>query len=302
MEKARTEPGQPLWPALFSGSRPAHWVKNLLVFVPVLAGHRLTDVHTLLRACAACGLLCLASSSAYLFNDILDAEADRRHPVKRLRPFARGTVSIRTGVLAGIVLATLAVSLGWLLGPLVSLLLGLYLTGALLYSKWLKQLLVVDMLLLASFYILRVFVGGVATDIRISFWTLLFCLFIFIGLATVKRYAEIHNRSVNAVDSPNRRDYTPNDAAPLLAIGTSSFMGAIIALGLYLGSPDVRILYRTPNLLWLICPILLGWTSRLWILGHRGELHDEDPVAFALKDRWTHVAALLAAAVFALSF
>jgi 4-hydroxybenzoate polyprenyltransferase len=170
-----------------------------------------------------------------------------------------------------------------------------------LYSVWLKRLLIVDMMLLASFYILRVFLGSAATGIRISSWTALFCLFIFSGLAALKRYAEIFNRTAPSSSFENRRAYRQEDAMPLLSIGTSSFIGAVVALGLYLGSPDVRGLYRAPDLLWLICPTLLGWSSRIWILAQRGELRDEDPVAFVIRDRWSHAAGLLLVIIFLLA-
>jgi 4-hydroxybenzoate polyprenyltransferase len=285
--------------SLLSALRPQQWVKNTLVFLAMLLGHRFTEISTLLHAGFAFILACLASSAVYLFNDMFDIEADRRHPAKQYRPFVRGSVSIRTGVLVGAVLAVMAVGLGLLLSSQVSLLLALYIASALLYSVWLKKVLVVDMVLLAAFYAARVFIGAAATGIRVSSWTALFCVFIFFGLAALKRYAEVRNLGLG---SPvNRRAYRLEDGVPLLAIGSSSFLGAIIALGLYLGSPDVRILYSAPDRLWLLCPILLGWTSRMWILGHRGELRDEDPVAFTLRDRSSLMVAALCAAIFVLA-
>jgi 4-hydroxybenzoate polyprenyltransferase len=290
--------GSQYWSGLWSAMRPRQWVKNILVFVPVLLGHRVTDATAVLHSVLAFALLCLVSSSVYLFNDIVDIEADRGHHIKRWRPFAQGSVSIQLGFWAGLVLVALAVGLGWLEGPSVLLLLALYVVCTIMYSVWLKRLLIVDMILLASFYAARVFLGSAATGIRISSWTALFCLLIFFGLAAVKRYAEIHNRAAQSSYFVNRRAYAVEDGVPLVSIGTSSFVGAVIALGLYLGSPDVRQLYRTPDLLWLICPILLGWAGRLWILAHRGELRDEDPVAFAIRDRWTYGAAALSAIIF----
>jgi len=284
-----------------SAIRPKQWAKNVLVFVPVLLGHRLNDPRAVSASAATFVLLCLASSSVYLLNDILDVEADRRHHTKRRRAFAQGRVPILAGLVAGHLLAALALGLGWLLHPHVALLLLLYLAGTWLYSIWLKRLLIIDMVMLSSFYVLRVYLGASATGIRISSWTSLFCLLTFSGLAALKRYAEVHNRAAQSSDSVNRRAYTTVDAMPLLSIGTSSFVGAIIALGLYLGSPEVHLLYRSPELLWLLCPILLAWTSRLWIFGHRGGLHDEDPVALVLHDRWSHGAALLSLLVFLLA-
>jgi 4-hydroxybenzoate polyprenyltransferase len=289
------------WLGFWSAIRPKQWAKNVLVFVPAILGHRFTDGNTLIYSGVTFVLLCLASSSVYLINDILDIEADRRHHAKRRRAFAQGMVSIPVGMVTGVGFASLAVGLGWIVAPSVSLLLLVYLLGTGLYSIWLKRLLIVDIVMLATFYVFRVFLGAAATGIRVTSWTALFCLFAFTGLAALKRYAEVYNRAAHASDAINRRAYTREDAMPLLSIGTSAFGGSLISLGLYLGSAEVRTLYRTPDLLWLLCPILLAWTSRLWILGHRGDLRDEDPVAFVLHDRWSHWAALLSSVIFLLA-
>jgi 4-hydroxybenzoate polyprenyltransferase len=284
--------------SLVAAARPKQWVKNILVFVPLLLGHRFRDLSALYQSGITCVLLCLASSSVYLLNDIVDLEADRRHHTKKYRPFASGRLSIRLGVIAALWLSILAIGLGWLLQPTVSFLLLLYVAGTMMYSFWLKRLLIVDMMFLASFYVFRVYLGAAASHIRISSWTALFSLFVFSALAAVKRYAELRNRTAESSDAGNRRAYRLEDAIPLLSMGAAGFVGAIVELGLYLGSPDVQRLYRTPDLLWLCCPILLAWSSRLWILAHRGELRDEDPVAFALRDRWSHTAGAASAIIF----
>jgi 4-hydroxybenzoate polyprenyltransferase len=284
--------------SLLSAARPKQWVKNILVFVPVLLGHRFRDLTALWYSVVSCVLLSLASSSVYLLNDLIDLEADRRHYAKKYRPLASGRLSIRSAVIAALSLSILAVSLGWLLQPSVSLLLLLYLASAMMYSVWLKRLLIVDVMVLAFFYVFRVYLGAAASQIPISSWTSLFCLFMFSALAAVKRYAELYNRTAQSADTVNRRAYMPEDAMPLLSMGTAGFVGGIVALGLYLGSTDVQGLYRKPDLLWLVCPILLGWSSRLWILANRGELRDEDPVAFVLRDAWSYKAAVASAIIF----
>lgn len=286
---------------LLSAMRPRQWAKNLLVFLALLLSHRFADTEALRNSVFTFALMCLASSAAYILNDIGDVEADRRHPHKRFRPFACGAASIQQGLPAAVLLSVLAVSLGWFVAPAVSLLLTLYLLATLLYSVWLKKLLIVDVILLSAFYLFRLFLGSAATGIRISSWTALFCLFLFTGLAAVKRFAEVRNNASRSAGFVDRRAYVPEDAMPLMSIGTSCFIGAVVAFGLYLGSPDVRALYRHPDYLWFVCPILLGWTSRLWIMSHRGELHGEDPVAFALRDRWSYAAAALSAVVFSLA-
>jgi 4-hydroxybenzoate polyprenyltransferase len=291
---AKGAPARGLWLAL----RPKQWMKNALVALPLLLGHQFRDLTAVVNTMFAAILFCCVSSSVYLLNDIVDVEADRQHRHKRLRPFASGGVSIQNGFLVCglLVLAGLAGAL--LLNVNVALLLALYLLLTFLYSVWLKTLLMIDMVCLAGFYAMRVYVGSAATGIPVSSWTALFCLFLFFSLAAVKRYAEVRNRIVDQSATENRRAYFPEDAASLLAIGTASFVGAVIALGLYLGSPNVQGLYRTPDVLWLTCPILLGWFGRIWLLVNRGELQHEDPLTFAMVDRWSHVAGLLCLLIF----
>ncbi|MBS1824230.1 MAG: UbiA family prenyltransferase [Acidobacteria bacterium] len=286
---------------LIRAMRPRQWVKNLLVFVPALLGHRISDPEAAWNSAFAFVLLCLASSAVYLLNDIIDMEADRLHHVKRMRPFARGAVMPRVGLVAAASLAITAAGWGWRQTPMLSLMLMSYIVCTALYSFWLKQLLIVDMILLASFYAARVFIGSEATGIPVSKWTALFCLLVFFGLAAVKRCAEIRNRAASASISNNRRAYVLEDAVPLMSMGMASMVGAVITIGLYLGSADVKGLYRTPGLLWLACPILLAWTGRVWMLTHRGVLVDEDPVAFALRDTWSYGALTLMGIIFLLA-
>jgi 4-hydroxybenzoate polyprenyltransferase len=287
-------PALELWSAL----RPKQWLKNSLVFLPVLLSHQFHNIELVGKAVLAAILFCFISSSVYLVNDILDIEADRRHHRKCLRPFASGSVPIQTGILLSGLLALFALAGAAAVDLYLALLLGLYLVLATLYSTWIKTLLMIDMVCLAAFYALRVYAGSAATGISVSSWTALFCLFLFFSLAAVKRYAEVLNRSEQPSAAENRRAYFPEDRAPLLAIGTAAFVGAVVALGLYLGSPDVERLYRSPQLLWLTCPILLGWFGRIWLLVNRGALQHEDPLTFAMVDRWSHVMGAVCLLVF----
>jgi 4-hydroxybenzoate polyprenyltransferase len=287
--------------ALLRALRPQQRATNVLVFLPVILGHRVQDAAAVVQSLAAFALVSMASSSVYLLNDLADLETDRMHPLKSRRPFARGDASLAAGALLAVALTAAAVGLGLLLNPAVAGLLALYILSAGAYSLWLKQLLIVDMVMLACFYAARIYLGSFATGIEISDWTALFCLLLFFGLASVKRYTEIHNRVLRGSETANRRAYRPEDRQPLLAMGASAFGGAVIALGLYLASTSVRESYHAHRLLWLVAPVMLGWSARIWILAHRGDLASEDPVAFALQDRWSYGAALLVAIVFVLA-
>jgi 4-hydroxybenzoate polyprenyltransferase/phosphoserine phosphatase len=269
--------------SLLKAVRLHQWAKNLLIFVPLLLSHRLS-VPKLLIALAAFCCFSLTASAAYIVNDLLDIEADRRHPRKRLRPFASGDLSAFAG--ACIVAVFLIVGLaggrllpgefyGWLL---------LYLAFTLSYSGFLKRMALFDVLALSGLYILRLLAGGAATQTPISHWLAGFSMFLFLSLAIVKRFAELENlRSSNSTPK-NGRGYLLSDIEQLRSFGTSSATAAVLVFAIYISGADVVKLYRQPRLLWLIVPMLILWLFRVWLLASRGEL-DEDPVAFALTDR-----------------
>ena len=298
LEVLEGAPREPAWRAIVRAMRPAQWGKNALVLVPALLAHRVTEPAVLGAALIATLAFCITSSSVYILNDLLDVEADRRHPTKSKRPIASGSLSLRGAILLWAVLLGGAVAMLLALSPIAALLLIGYVVTTTAYTFWLKEKLAIDMVVLASFYVQRLFVGAAATGIHLSFWTLLFSLLVFMGLAAVKRYSEVHNREIDGIADSSRRAYVGGDKHVLQAIGTSCFTGALIAVGLYLGSDDVTRLYRRPELLWALAPVFLAWTSRLWLLSARGKLRDEDPVAFALRDRWTWAAAVIVGAIF----
>jgi|KBSMisStaDraftv2_1062788.scaffolds.fasta_scaffold110433_2 4-hydroxybenzoate polyprenyltransferase/phosphoserine phosphatase len=283
---------------LFRGIRSYQWVKNLLVFVPLLASHRVDDFRLWFMSVLAFVAFSLCASAIYLANDILDIESDRRHPRKRFRPFAAGDVSIPAGVGLSVVLlaAAFAVSVVGLSWKSAGVLL-IYLVLTTSYSMALKSKPVVDVFLLTALYVLRVVAGGVATGIAPSSWLLAFALFFFLSLAFVKRFTEL-----TAVDGwlPGR-GYGQLDAAWMHSIGTSAGFMAVLVLALYVNSPEVGALYSRPQFLWLLCPILLFWFTRLWFRAGRGQLHD-DPIVDAMKDPFGYLlvgaaAVMLVAAV-----
>jgi len=268
---------------LLKAMRPHQWAKNLLIFMPLMLSHSLQPTK-ILTALAAFLCFSLTASSAYLVNDLLDVEADRRHVRKRLRPIASGDLAAFSGILLAALLLLLAFTgAGFLSGGFFAWL-TLYLATTLSYSSVLKRIELVDVLVLSGLYILRLLAGGAATLTPISHWLAGFSLFLFLSLAIVKRFAELENLRATNSTPKNGRGYLLADQNQLRSFGTASAYAAVVVLAIYISSPDVTKLYRNPQLLWLIVPLMLLWLNRVWLLASRGEL-DEDPVAFAITDR-----------------
>ncbi|MDE2401344.1 MAG: UbiA family prenyltransferase [Burkholderiales bacterium] len=276
--------------------RVHQWAKNALIFVPVAAAHRLGDMSTLLDSVVAFVAFSLCASSVYLLNDMLDLEVDRQHPRKSKRPFAAGHLSLMFGLVAAPVLLLAALALSLTL-PLKFLgVLAIYYAVTLAYSFGLKRLEMIDVLTLAGLYTIRIVAGAAATAIPLSFWLLLFAIFIFLSLAIIKRYAELHAMREQGKLKASGRGYQVEDLALLQSLGTSSGYISILVLALYVNSPDISVLYRHPKVVWALCPIMLYWVSRVWMQTHRGHMHD-DPLVFALKDRISLLTGVAAAAV-----
>ena len=283
--------------AVIRAMRVHQWVKNLLVFVPILLDHRLSDPDIMLRGLAAFVAFCLAASGGYVVNDLADLEADRHHPGKRDRPFASSALSPAFGMVLAPLLLSCAVVIGALLLPgdfLVLLLLYIVLTIA--YSAYLKRIAVLDVLLLAGLYTLRVLAGVAASGVRFSTWLLAFAMFLFLSLAFLKRHAEILALAPDQHVASRRRGYLAGDVSWLGSMGSTSGYLAVLVLALYLNSDDVMSLYRKPAVLFLICPLLLFWTGWMWLQAHRGQIH-EDPIVASARDPASYIVAALVALV-----
>jgi 4-hydroxybenzoate polyprenyltransferase len=272
--------------------RPQHWLKNLLVFVPVFAAHRFYEPALMERALLAFAAFCCCASSGYLFNDLLDLSADRHHPKKYLRPFASGRLPLSYALAMGPAL----VILGFVLAALVSrVLVGvllLYFALTLIYSLYIKKVALLDVIVLAGLYTLRIMAGAAAVVIWPSEWLLAFSTFLFLSLALVKRYDElVVMRSVDG-DHARARSYEISDAELLASKGTASGYMAVLVLALYITSGAAKALYRRPELMWFLCPLLLYWVGRMWLVAHRGKMHD-DPLVFALRDRTSRILIIL---------
>jgi 4-hydroxybenzoate polyprenyltransferase len=264
--------------------RPYQWLKNMLVFVPLAAAHRLAEVDLLGAAACAFVAFGLCASSIYLLNDLWDASADRLHPHKRHRPIASGRLprSVAIGLVPAVLAGTLAAALP--LGPRVVAVLGLYFVLMIAYTLRLKTIVLLDALVLAGGYALRLVVGGLAVAVRPSPQLLAFCIFLFFSLALVKRYAELALLRCRDGSAAHARAYLLEDQEFIVALGVSTGVLSVLVLALYMSSGELEHFYRSSQFIWLTCVLLLYWISHVWLTAHRGRMTD-DPLVFAVKDR-----------------
>ena len=261
------------------------WVKNLLLFVPLLASHQIDNV-SLLNGALAFIFFGMCASSVYLLNDLMDLEDDRHHITKRNRPFASGALSVKSGLLVAPILLGMSFTGAYFLLPWgFAVALAIYYVLTLAYSMYLKRKMMVDVITLALLYTLRIIAGAFAFGLALTFWMLTFSMFVFLSLAFVKRYAELMDARIDGKEDKARgRDYYPSDLEMISSLGGSSGYISVMVLALYIQDQTTVALYGNPQVIWLACPVLLFWISRIWLLTHRGLMHD-DPIVFAIKDR-----------------
>jgi 4-hydroxybenzoate polyprenyltransferase len=296
-EFARTPVGWRDWRRML---RVHQWLKNLLLFVPVVAAHRLGELETLGELILAFLSFSLCASAVYIGNDLLDLESDRLHPRKRSRPFASGAVPVWRGVLAAPVLLAASLLLGLLVGGAFLPWLAGYFLLTCAYSMLLKRLALVDCLTLALLYTIRIVAGAAAAAQELSFWLLAFSLFLFLSLAFIKRYAELLVQAGSGKDKAHGRGYYTADAALVMIFGVVSGYGSAVVLALYLNSEAVMRLYRFPEIAGGTVPILIFWISWVWLQATRGLMND-DPLVFAVKDPASLGAGMAFGAVLALA-
>lgn len=260
--------------------RPHQWLKNILVFVPVLTAHRWDQPLTVHIAFVAFAAFCLAASGAYVLNDIVDLPSDRAHPTKKNRPFAAGDLPLEWGLFLAPTLLLASGLLSLVLPASARLLLASYVLLTLLYSFVLKRVLLLDVLVLATLYALRLVMGHLATGIPTSTWLTAFALCMFLSLALLKRYSELHGRESGYAPG---RGYHVDHRTVVASAGIVSGVVASILIVFYAQSAHVRTLYAYPAALYALCPLFLLWIGRMWRLGLHGRMN-EDPVLFTLHD------------------
>jgi 4-hydroxybenzoate polyprenyltransferase/phosphoserine phosphatase len=289
----------PVMLALLQALRPQQWIKNLLVLIPLLTAHLYSDAGSVLQALLGSTAFCLTASSAYLLNDMVDVAHDRKHARKRHRPFAAGHLSLLYGWLAWPMLLISAFILSQAALPRpFTLSLGVYFVLTLAYSLHLKTIPMVDVLMLASLYTLRIIAGAMAIGVPLTFWLLSFSMFLFLSLALIKRNGELRAVSQQGKSkNVNGRGYDRDDLELVRDLGVSAGYASVLVLALYVQDTHTASLYNTPQFLWLACPLLLFWISRAWLISHRGQMHD-DPIVFALKDGISWMVAALSIVAF----
>jgi 4-hydroxybenzoate polyprenyltransferase/phosphoserine phosphatase len=275
--------------------RVHQWAKNALVFVPLVTAQHF-DLASLGEALAAFFAFSLAASGIYLINDLVDLEADRKHRTKKLRPLAAGTIRVLDALLAAPVLVMAATAGAFLLAPWFGAVLLGYLALTTAYTFVLKRKMMIDVVTLAMLYTLRVVGGAAAIGVPVSEWLLAFSMSIFVALALIKRYTELAGRLDANMPDPTNRNYRKVDLDTVAALAAASGFNSVTVFTLYISSDTVRQLYVHPQVLWLICPILMYWIGRILMLAHRRQV-DDDPILFAVKDRISIAAAVSIAAI-----
>ena len=263
--------------------RVHQWVKNALVFLPLLMAHQFNGA-ALGTALLAFIAFSLCASSVYIINDLADLAADRAHPTKRARALASGMIPLAAGLSAVPILWFSAFAVAAFASLPFAEILFLYFSLTTLYSFSFKRKMLVDAFTLASLYTIRVIGGGVAVGVMLSHWLLAFSMFMFVALALTKRYTELATLADKNLSKPSNRNYEIGDLDIVAALAAAAGYSAVVVLALYINSDAVVGLYRHPELLWFVCPIVLYWFSRVLLLAHRRMMHD-DPIVFALQDR-----------------
>ena len=270
--------------------RVHQYAKNSLVFLPLFTAHRF-HFGSLLDCVLATIAFSLCASSVYIFNDLVDLSVDRGHPTNKSRPLASGVIPILHGVIAMPVLFFCATALAAFVSlPFLGVLM-FYCALTNAYTCWLKRKMLIDVVVLAMLYTLRVIGGAAAIGVVVSEWLLAFSMFIFASLALIKRYIELTTLLDRDLPDPTSRDYRRGDMQIVAALAGAAGFNAVTVFALYISSDTVHTLYRHPQFLWLICPILMYWVSRMLMMAHRRLVHD-DPIVFALKDRTSIIAAV----------
>ncbi len=276
------------------------WLKNLLVFIPLIMLHKLASPYLFVETAVAFIAFGLCASGAYVMNDLVDISADRLHPLKRERPFASGALSPAWGIMITPLLPLAGLALALLLPVPFFIMLIIYYLLNIAYSLYIKKAVLLDVIFLAGLYTMRIMAGSTAIGIWPSSWLLAFSTFLFLSLALVKRYAELVIMSAVNGNRTQVRGYRVVDKELLATFGAASGYVAVLVLAIYISSGQAEIHYLRHQLIWFQCPLLLYWISYIWLTAHRGRMHD-DPLVFTMKDHVSRIVIAVAVALLMLA-
>ena len=268
------------------------WTKNILIFIPLLAAHKISDIPALQESILAFFSFSFCASAVYLMNDLMDLEADRQHEIKQHRPLASGKFPLSVAKICVPIFLLISFLIALTLTRSFLYILSFYVVVTTAYSVKLKKLVLVDVMVLATLYTTRIFAGSLAGAVEISPWLLVFSMFFFVSLAFVKRFSEIQLLHMKNSETGLGRGYMGKDISVIGDLGVASGYVSVLVMALYVSSGDIRTLYSQPHIMWLICPLLMYWVSRVWLLTRRGQMH-ADPILFAVTDITSYVVGLL---------
>lgn len=277
---------------ILQAMRVHHYVKNILILVPLFVSYSFLNIPLVISSLMGMLIFCLLASSGYLINDLLDLASDRRHPQKCHRPIASGELGIVVAITLASALIFCVIALSSLIPLSARYVLIAYFTMTILYSLVLKQLFIIDVCLLAGMYTVRVVYGAMLIQVPLTEWFLLFSLFSFLSLALLKRYTELLLFTQDKSEKLIRRGYKNEHIQLIRFFGLLSGYLSVVVFGFYLGSDNAQSLYRQPAMLWMICPLLIFWVSRIWRLAREKKVH-QDPIVFAIQDRTSYIVVLL---------
>ena len=276
----------------FLALRPHQWLKNFLIFIPLLTAHQI-DKTTIFLTTLMFISFNFVASSVYIFNDLIDMSADKAHPRKRFRIFASGKIKSLQGKIFALIILIIGLIFGlFFVNNLFVQLLLTYFMISMLYSIYLKQIIVIDICILAILYTMRIIIGGLVLNIDLSVWLLAFSIFFFFSMAAIKRQAELVDLIKRKKLKSINRGYQTKDLPILSTSGLAAGYISVLIMAFYVNSVEVKELYSNPQLLWGICFVLLFWITKMSIVTQRGNMHD-DPIIYAVKDFLSHICLLL---------
>lgn len=273
---------------LFNAMRVKQWIKNVLVFVPLVLSQSFTSFDQVISSVIVFLAFSSCASSIYLLNDLVDIDSDRQHRYKKFRPFASGELNILYGALLAIALLIIGFTAAFSLNLILFKVIAAYYLVAISYSFMLKKLVLVDVFALATMYCFRFVAGAAAIDVSLSNWILMFSFFIFLSLGALKRFIDTDIDKIATMDRrdliSHGRSYVVADLTPLMVLGVSSGLISVLVFLLYISDSMVVDQYRSPEFLWITAIALAYWISNIWLLAGRNAI-SEDPISFALKEK-----------------